>query len=830
MMAALAATAAMTACQQENLEPEVQEQEGVTVRVVASLSEETKASLSDSDYLKWTENDVVLARGYKTSDELIALGDGKVLSIDEESNTAVYEFTGVPAGAKLWLGHNANDPSAKKFEFAGFHNAFSQTNAGQINKENLMLVSEMVSIPADSETTVEVNTKMNIVGSILRFLVYSSAGVDEKLQSVKLEVADQNISGNNSGCLAYYFNPDGTYKYWYDNNESALTDVPAIFYGKDFKFTQVMLDNPYSLNGVIEPTAGSGVYMPVAPLSGTGYKYIVTTDMATYTFNAPESLYSFKENQLKNVLLNLDKATRVGVDDAHKGYVWYEGNPRNCNVPAEAGYLNSCGYTVARYSDVNGENWVTSTETKGEHEYLYSATYTYTDENGNEIPAEDSWLKVGFSEENICHWSLTYEANPNPTPRTIYVKGVMNNPLGYTNVVSSTDLTPKTYEYNFSVTQAGAGALKNVTFAGSLAGEKTFDGVAIENADLGYWLAYVDGTDDRDWNGILYPYVRFNCISVDDFNQGNFTTEDNVDWLTACFQNDGTKITDCVVWASLTENTTGAERTAYIILLWPDVEGYTYPQGSMRTVKITQKANIQVSADLNKTYTGTVSASGGDITLGTLALNINAEAVADVAAAMEQYGVTVTANNGATVEVAADGTITMDVPANPYKNGGKEYTVTVKHDGNTLATVTVNQEEGTEEGEEELTCPYTYDIENVGGWNRGFGFTPNKQDTGNWGFIKNVKLDGVSVTLTEEIANEVMSFAFRSTAPTQEEIEQYNMTSKTPSADAIKFYVRWFGGVQIDASIISGESGQITKVTGYNSDGSIAGYYMIWTD
>ena len=816
MMAALAATAAMTSCQQENLEPDVQEQETVEVKV--TIGEQTKG-FTDLEGITWEVGDQIKYAGgvELTSEPLTAekiSADGYTASFTFAASLNAVDRTGWFVSTKC-CPRNNDEVDFTKVAAADNKYSITQEEAGVMNNDYLFLHSGtgLVSIAKDEAPEIT----MDIAGSIFRLIPYTNKYNTESVVSVKM-VSNTPFLGT----------------VVYDRGGSKYTDAATKNYFAAASLA-VKLGSELSLEEVTSAETSKGIYMAIAATSDEkpldGYQYIVETDMALYTFDAMDEELVVGENVVKNIMLNLDKAVREGFDD-HKGYVWYEGNPNNSNVTAEAGYLNSCGYTVARYSDVNGENWVTATETKGVHEFLYSATYTYTDENGNEISAEDSWLNVGFSEANICHWSLTYEANPNPTPRTIYVKGVMNNPRGYTNVVSSTDLTPKTYEYNFSVTQAGAGALKNVTFAGDLAGEKTFDGVAIDNAGLGYWLAYVDGIEYRDWNGALYPNVKFNCISVDDFNKGNFTTEDNVGWLTACFQNDGTKITDCIVRASLTENTTGAERTAYIILLWPEVEGYTYPQGNMRTVKITQKANIQVSAVLNKTYAGTVPASGDDITLGTLALTVNGEAAADVAAAMTQYGVTVTANNGATVEVAADGTVTMDVPANPYANGGKEYTVTVKHNGNTLATATVNQAEGEDEAQESL-YEFTPSLSHAWGASWGFGNAFAHTTTGHYLTVSGVKVDGNVAAFTnspedKELGLKLLNIAFKSHEPSVDEIASLGHAGYTPVI--VSFAVIECVGDTVRGAYVMGDGHSITKITGYSPNGTEIGSVFFWID
>lgn len=830
MMAAVAAAVAMTSCQQENIEPDVQEQEGVTVRIVASLSDETKASLVDGDYLKWDVNDEVLARGYNSTGDLIQIDGGKVLSVDEESNTAVYEFTGVPAGSKLWLGHNANGPTARKFEFNKFISVIQQDEAGRINKGNLMLVSEMVTVPAEVENTVELSAKMRIVGSLLRFLVYSSSGVEESVESIKLEVVGKNISATGGfGCLAYYFYQDGTYKYWADNNNEnpALSEDGCLFYpGNLVNYVTTVMGQSVSLSGVKEPTIGTGVYMPVCPVKASGYIYTVTTDAAVYTFDASTVECQFTDNQLKNVLLNLDKGKRVGHDE-YKGELRYVGSIDNISeieVVASGAVNQEYVHGYAQTKDENAD-WVPR-EGLSNIAFYEDVVFEVIDDQTGETA---TWITVKYGGLENSRWVFNVEANEG-SERTATVTARFSDVNGYILIDGESTKQVKVIQASADADiEYGWGAVGNADLTFDAEGAvdmyiaQSYYCLAIGGQNIESWA------DDKNNEQALYSTLTMTpYVPNTDIPGGEVAT-----WVKVGYGKDNNgKINGTHPYVTIEPNMSTAERkaTVYINVTNPVPEGYVWV-GEYRQFQITQKGRqLDIEAVLSKTYDQTVPASGGDITFGTLAIDIDGVAAVDVAAAMTQYGVTAVANNGATVSVAADGTVSMNIPANPYKNGGKEYTITIKHDGNTLAAAAVSQAEGEEETEEVLTCPYTYDIEPVGGWDRGFGFAPNKQDAGNWGFIRNVKLDGVLVTLTEEIANEVMSFAFRSTAPTQEEIEQYSMTSKTPSADAVKFYVRWFGGVQIDASIITGESGQITKVTGYNSDGSVAGYYMIWTD
>ena len=231
---------------------------------------------------------------------------------------------------------------------------------------------------------------------------------------------------------------------------------------------------------------------------------------------------------------------------------------------------------------------------------------------------------------------------------------------------------------------------------------------------------------------------------------------------------------------------------------------------------------------MSNVYAKTVPAAGGEITAATLALTVNGIPQNDVAAALTTYEITVTADKGATVSVAADGIVKLTIPENKYKNGGVTYTLSVKSSSSTLLTsTTFNQAEGTEEGV--AACAYTYDLQIVN--SNGFGFRANQTgDQGNYAFIRNIKKDGIAVTLTQEIANEVLAYAYRGVEPTDEEKAAKGQSSKTSSATAVQPYVRWFGGTQIDVALNSGASGQITKIVAYKPDGTEFGSFIVWID
>ncbi len=446
MFAAALSAAAMTACStdatDEVVTPEV---EGKSFKVVASF-DDTRATIDDISALQWAVGDQLDARQFTTGGGSHEYRSTALTAEGIVDGHATFEFGHLITDNPAYFMYGLSGGAVWKSEF-NFQTNMTQAAAGTMNKDYLKLLSDPVKIATVGANSYE--AKMGIVGTVLRFIIYSGTGAraEEKVQSVQMVSTETNLFG----LIAYDFQLDGLY--WKDGNvQGQVSENCEIFYSHA-KSATVTLTEPMLLDTKDAASSqGKGIYLPVPPIAITGYKYVVTTDQAVYTFDASTKATTFADNTLKNVMLDVEKGARLGAND-FKGYIYYEGGPGDATVDAVAGSLNSIGYTVARVSDPNGENWNMSTEQVGRDEYLYNATYVYYDENDKVIAPEDSWLTVDFSPLNICHWRLTYGENTAATPRAIKVVGTLVDPEGYTIVTGAADLTPKTYTYTFTVTQ-----------------------------------------------------------------------------------------------------------------------------------------------------------------------------------------------------------------------------------------------------------------------------------------------------------------------------------------------------------------------------------------
>ena len=795
LLAVLAVASLGVACNKEQLQDEIPSSGNGTVQVVMSIDNGTR-SFSDAEGVKWEVDDQIkFAGGVKlTSEPLTAdqiTENGYKASFTFDKSLIAENITGWFYSTKC---HPTNDTEVEFTLGTDNGNLFTQAEAGQMNSRYLFLHSGTGLVNITKGVAPEVN--MEIAGTIFRVIPYTTTHNDEQIRSVKLS-SNTNLVGTVS-----YDRGGGTYR--------GVNDINW----KSYNFVKANLDTPFSLEGITSAETSKGIYFAVAatpagkPLDG--YKYEVETDKATYVFNAMDKSLAVGNNVVKNVFLNLDNAVRV----TESGLLKYSGALNLSSIPAAGFKDQDAGYWQALTSTDEGQNW--TNRINSENSAFYSnVQFSYKDATTDE-PVD--WISVVYGGNDLCHWMVTAKENTGEE-RSVKVTATYSDVKGYKIIEGS-----KTKEWTF--TQSAAGTKKVVEYASvSLPASKEFEGGAQNEINVGYCLLKIDGAQMRDWADANSVYARshFAYISEDHYAAKNYTTD--VDWLSCHYANNGTAITDCVWVVSATENNTGAPRTAYVVCVFPEDDGYQFPEP--RALKITQKANTTVVAEFSGFPTGAVAAAGATVT-GKLNLTINGENQTDVTTALSTYGLSLSADKGASASVAADGTVTVVIPENKYKNGGVTYTVSLKKNDDTVAaSAQISQEEGSEEGEP--TCPYTYDLEIVN--RNGFGMGANRTgDTGNWAFIRNVKKDGVLVVLTQEIAEEVLSFAYRGTEPSEAEISKHNQTSKVASASAVVPKVRWFGGVQIDVTLNTGASKQITKIVGYNSDGTEFGSFIVWID
>lgn len=554
MMVSVAAAAAMTSCQRENLEPEVQQQETIEVKV--SLCQQTKG-FTDLEGITWEVGDQIkYAGGLEVISEPLTAEQ-----ISEDGYTASFTFPAslIEVDRTGWFCSTKNHPgNYTEVEFTlgqGTGNIITQEVAGQMNSRYLFLHSGSGLIRITAGETPEFN--MDIAGTIFRAIPYTNTYNDEKVLSVKLASNTKLV-----GTVAYDRGA-GTYRGVNDINWQANN------------YVKVELGTPLSLEGVTASQNSKGVYIAVAATKADlplqGYQYVVETDKATYTFDAMDKTLAVGENQVVNVLLNLDNAVR-SFEGGLLQYIGDLGLASNTLLPADGVTNYDGGYWYAQVKMDGTEDWVNKDGADNSHFYS-GVKFTVTDAATG---APVNWLRVVYGGNGGSHWLLSADLNSGEQ-RSAIVTAAFPDVKGYV-------VTDECKTKVITVTQAAAGSVKNVTYGStSLPANITLGGEAHNNVNVGYCLLVVDGVEDRNWAGI-YSGIEFKCVSEADAAAGNY--ENEVDWLSCTYANNGGNIYDCVWWVSAAENTSSSPRTAVIVAVFPEDERYAFP--AARQLVVTQ--------------------------------------------------------------------------------------------------------------------------------------------------------------------------------------------------------------------------------------------------
>ena len=304
----------------------------------------------------------------------------------------------------------------------------------------------------------------------------------------------------------------------------------------------------------------------------------------------------------------------------------------------------------------------------------------------------------------------------------------------------------------------GAGSNKPLTFSGGI-GDTTIEAVGVENKDLGFCAIDVDGVHAEDWNGNSHNEAElYGSVTITPYVDGTGVGANATvaDWLTVGYGKDSEgKINSTNIFVTAQDNT-GAERKSLVYCVYKAPEGYEFEGGKRQVYKqffVTQKSGLTVEAAFSGFPIEAVAAAGATFT-GSLSLTINGENQTDVAAAISTYGLSLSADKGASASVDADGTVTVVIPKNPYNNGGITYTVSLKKkDGSVAAKVEIAQATG--EGEAVTpshTFGYTiYNNKADGSKDTGFGNAAGS--VGDWYRIENVTIDGTKYNLGDDLKN-----------------------------------------------------------------------------
>lgn len=557
----------------------------------------TRVELSDAEGLKWLDTDKVVA-WYMGADgsASYALREEQTIASIAEDGKGTFNFAAMPQGGKAWIAYGSNAAydgcSAKKVEF-NYNAAQSQAAAGAINPEYVRMVSRGIDVPVveAGESVVELKTQFEIVGTILRFLPYSAEGKysSEQIESVELVSVDNPIAGAGAAIARNYadfYDTEKGYKWHALDNQFA--DEAVIFWDATSKSITTTLATPLALEGLTSASEpGNGIYMAVPPVSVGGYKYVVTTDKAKYTFDASTTPCKFEDNKLKNVLLNLDNENVTRLDfDSVKGDLQYIGdlNAASQKIAYKGVTDKDAGYWYAQTRDA-GADWVT--REGAQNTQFYTGVEFEAIDNATGEAAD--WLTVSYRTDGNTHWFITAQPNESTSERSATVTATFPDVDGY--IVTEACRTKV-----ITVTQGGFTATDILSLGGGV-GDQVISGAGVNKQSLGWCVIAVNGSyaeswgDNRNNEQLLYSSVVIEC-------REGAANGPIVDWLTVEYGKDGEgKHNSTYLLATASENNTGAERKALVCCTYYAPEGYEFEGGQKSTFRqffVTQPANSGV--------------------------------------------------------------------------------------------------------------------------------------------------------------------------------------------------------------------------------------------
>lgn len=294
LFAAALALPMLFACTKENINPSVnpieEEKFDFTVNVI-SPAEKTKAFFSDENGIYWKDVDkkggIINASSKYESTEMSHYSYG----VEGVDNQASFKFTAAEGNYRFYYPHHSESTFNKiVFEV----DTYQTTGVGASSDIFAVISEDLVSLTSNKDLAA--NTRYQVVGSYIQFLVYGKE--NEQVKSIAVKCDDNSrISG----------------QYYVDGNINSLTGV--YYNGQD-----IVLD----LQGAYCPTtpdkeSAKGLYAAILPSStdfvnGTEYltaknTYVVTTDGGIYTFESATGK-EFAFGSIKTIPLNLNRATK----------------------------------------------------------------------------------------------------------------------------------------------------------------------------------------------------------------------------------------------------------------------------------------------------------------------------------------------------------------------------------------------------------------------------------------------------------------------------------------------------------------------------------------
>ena len=379
---------------------------------VAPAETDTKATFADGAGMSWEDSDNSLFRMVAGTDiSTFAVSTAKSVSIDDKG-VATFAFDAAPAEGStvsFFYGPGSN------LEYTFSPNQ-TQAAPGKIDAANLCFKAVDVAV-----TEASAAPAMQMVGSVQRFLIYSSTGkyAAEKVEAIKITSSNENITGliGYNGLGQPRKNPGADY--------TAAETETIIWSGS--KSVTVNVSNPVAIEAKDQnSTKGKGIYISIPAGSISSYTYQITTDQAEYIYTSTNAK-TYGNGKVSNVFINLENASIVR---GEKGSVIPEvkytgGLPDTFTLNADATTDQGISWW---YATVDGSTRENRVESSYDGTIFYSTEnvkFTATDESGNAV----DWISCKYK-TNDTWWQVTYTANETGAERTAYITATYNIP-GY---------------------------------------------------------------------------------------------------------------------------------------------------------------------------------------------------------------------------------------------------------------------------------------------------------------------------------------------------------------------------------------------------------------
>lgn len=341
--------------------------------------DESRASWVDGEGISWEQEDATQL-GFVSS-----IGDvyhSTALSIDENDGTAEFGIAVGASADKVFAyypyrdGALAYQPDQGTFSISyDIEAAQLQTVAGEFSMDDVPMASaDIVAVP---EGYSDVNNPMVLVGSLVRFLVYSDVEEyrAEAVKSVELQLPEGKML--NGTCVL-----TGGWE----------TPVSVAAPTNGGNVSRVTLQTDYVLTDIADNSAAKGVYLSIAPVETESCTYVVVTDKATYTF-ASANPKTFADNTIHNVALNLSKATERTENSGEIEHTLEWNHDQSINVGAAKGY-GYYGPTTVSYDGVVVSD-------------MENVSFVAVDLEGNPV----TWLTGAWENTNNYNLQINYDRN-----------------------------------------------------------------------------------------------------------------------------------------------------------------------------------------------------------------------------------------------------------------------------------------------------------------------------------------------------------------------------------------------------------------------------------